>query len=357
MEHISAAILTNEDIDARIARLDAIRARLVAKRSSETKGHRDVQRETMIALYSRIPSECDEMPGDIPSLLRDAILHEFGEELASQATSTSHSTIEEAADTLSALELHHHSAMTFVGRVITILDGMPELSMNRPLAPGEDLPPRIFTLLQGSVWACLMGAGANPDLEHRVLKKAGEEWPNESKMHEKIRNALTPEAKCLWFLCKKFFFTWNAAEKDGESKLVTSIDDTGGWSYIHRLYMGRLFMFKTDRDATFTRASECPPSSRSTTATGPTSHRQQRACGAGARTSGASWGSRRRARSSTRPASHLPPVPRSPSSRPACPPGRSTALFPASHCSTTAPPSSLSGALSWLVWPASGLSA
>ncbi|KAG9389880.1 hypothetical protein J8273_8563 [Carpediemonas membranifera] len=122
--------------------------------------------------------------------------------------------------------------------------------MNVELADGEELPVAMHTLNQGAVWACLVGGGANPYLEDRVLQGAQDEEPHTTRMHDKIRNALAPEAKCLWFLCRKFFFSLNVAEKDGESYQFTGI----GICYHHRMYMGRLFMLGTANHTAFTRA-------------------------------------------------------------------------------------------------------
>ncbi|KAG9397409.1 hypothetical protein J8273_0899 [Carpediemonas membranifera] len=96
--------------------------------------------------------------------------------------------------------------------------------MNVELAEGQELPAALHTLNQGAYL---------------------------TKMYDKIYKALTPEAKCLWFLCRKFFFTWNVAEKDGESCQWNAF----GRCYHHRMYMGRLFMLCIDDyDTSFTRA-------------------------------------------------------------------------------------------------------
>ncbi|KAG9393400.1 hypothetical protein J8273_3536 [Carpediemonas membranifera] len=121
--------------------------------------------------------------------------------------------------------------------------------MNVELADGEELPVAMHTLNQGAVWACLVGGGANPDLEDRVLNEAREKEPDETDMHDKIRKALTPEAKCLWFLCRKFFFTLNVAEKDAERYQCSC----SGY-YHHHMYMGRLFMLVTTKHTALTRA-------------------------------------------------------------------------------------------------------
>ncbi|KAG9397426.1 hypothetical protein J8273_0921 [Carpediemonas membranifera] len=191
--------------------------------------------------------------------------------------------------------------------------------MNVELAAGQALPAALHTLNQGAVWACLLGGGANPDLEDRVLEEYPEEWPDAIEMRDKIYKALTPEAKCLWFLCRKFFFTWNVAEKDGESCQWNAF----GRCYHHRMYMGRLFMLCIDDyDTSFTRARM--PRALEVYSDGATHI---------ARTPKGLWGW------GHNDVAHLgfktsgfvdptrltfPAAPRSPSSRPACPPGRST---------------------------------
>ncbi|KAG9389922.1 hypothetical protein J8273_8609 [Carpediemonas membranifera] len=152
--------------------------------------------------------------------------------------------------TLSKLPPLEPTAQALLDRARSILTSGPPLSMNVELADGEELPVALHTLNQGAVWACLLGGGANPDLEDRVLKEAQEEWPHNPEMHDKIRNALAPEAKCLWFLCRKFFFTLNIAEKDGECYQFTEYE----YCYHHRMYMGRLFMLDTDKHTALTRA-------------------------------------------------------------------------------------------------------
>ncbi|KAG9389439.1 hypothetical protein J8273_8731 [Carpediemonas membranifera] len=140
-------------------------------------------------------------------------------------------SLESLLATLSNLPHLKPTAQALLDRARSILTSGPPLSMNIELADGEELPSTMHTLNQGAVWACLLGGGANPDLENRVLEEARRQQPRGTKVHNKIRNALTPEAKCLWFLCRKFFFTLNVAEKDGESFQYVG--------YHHRMYMGR----------------------------------------------------------------------------------------------------------------------
>ncbi|KAG9397437.1 hypothetical protein J8273_0932 [Carpediemonas membranifera] len=231
--------------------MDTSRARLAAMRSSGPKSGSDVQRDAMSGLHSAMSRDYADLPGDIPTLMREAFTREIGEEFPDEDGDANQATAEEVTSALLALDLHHRSAITFINRVVAFLSHGPPLSMNVELAEGQELPAALHTLNQGAVWACLLGGGANPDLEDRVLEEYPEEWPDETKMHHKIRDALTPEGKCLWFLCRKFFFTLNVAEKDGECNQYY-------WRerfYHHRMYMGRLFMLCIDDyDTSFTRA-------------------------------------------------------------------------------------------------------
>ncbi|KAG9393421.1 hypothetical protein J8273_3557 [Carpediemonas membranifera] len=262
-----------------------------------------------------------------PSAIRDALSSVFRESLTATA---SHCYTNERP--VSRIPPRHAlqdpplkpTAQALLDRACSILTSGPPLSMNVELADGEELPVAMHTLNQGAVWACLMGGGANPDLEDRVLDEAREKWPDETEMYDKLRKALTPEAKCLWFLCRKFFFTLNVAEKDGESYQCSDEDECGNCygCYHHRMYMGRLFMLDTTKHTALTRA------------------RMPRALEVYsnwithiARTPKGLWGwgenyygqlGFKSLGSSTRPASPSPTAPRSPSARPACPPGIST---------------------------------
>ncbi|KAG9393444.1 hypothetical protein J8273_3583 [Carpediemonas membranifera] len=213
-------------------------------------------RDALISAFRESLVVTASISGDIPSLLQCAYSRHFGVQMPSihnnksTVTPTSAPSLESLLATLSKLPPLEPAAQALLDRARSILTSGPPLSMNVELADGEELPVALHTLNQGAVWACLLGGGANPDLEDRVLNEAREKWPDETDMHDKIRKALTPEAKCLWFLCRKFFFTLNVAEKDGESYQYTVYGDC----YHHRMYMGRLFMLDTDYHAALTRA-------------------------------------------------------------------------------------------------------
>ncbi|KAG9392339.1 hypothetical protein J8273_5329 [Carpediemonas membranifera] len=194
--------------------------------------------------------------GDIPSLLRNAYSRHFNEDMPvyHDAHITYAPEIATSRDSLiimlSEIPPLKPTAQALLDRARSILTSGPPMSMNIELAEGEELPVALHTLLQGAAWACLMGGGANPDLKDNILKEAREKWPDKANVHDKIRNALTPEAKCLWFLCRKFFFSVNVAELDGKSYQYCWQDRY----YHHRMYMGRLFMLDTANNTTITRA-------------------------------------------------------------------------------------------------------
>ncbi|KAG9396326.1 hypothetical protein J8273_2057 [Carpediemonas membranifera] len=260
---LNGMMLIDEDIDARIVSLDRTRARLAAMRSSEPKSGRDIQRDAMIGLHSVISRDYVDLPGDILTPMREAFTHEFGEELPDEDAKPEPVTTNKVASALMALDLHHRSAICFVNRIVAFLYHGRQLSMNVELADGEDLPVALHTLNQGAVWACLVGGGANPDLWDRVQKKALSDGKKQSHIRRKLRaemhnkickdlipKGLAPTAKYLWFLCRKFFFSLNVAEKDGESYQYTVYDRC----YHHRMYMGRLFMLDTMHRTALTRA-------------------------------------------------------------------------------------------------------
>ncbi|KAG9393433.1 hypothetical protein J8273_3572 [Carpediemonas membranifera] len=199
-------------------------------------------REALIAPHRLSITATSSIAGDIPSLIACAYQRHFNEEIplrsgvlnAFRTDIHNHTTTDAPQDghdlesllaTLSEIPTLEPSAQALLDRARSILTSGPPLSMNVELADGEELPAAMHTLNQGAVWACLMGGGANPDFEDRVLTEAREEEPDDIEMHNRIRKALTPEAKCLWFLCRKFFFSLNVAEKDGESYQYTVYGD------------------------------------------------------------------------------------------------------------------------------------
>ncbi|KAG9392162.1 hypothetical protein J8273_5143 [Carpediemonas membranifera] len=214
-------------------------------------------REALISAFSLSLAITASIPGDIPSLLRHAYSRHFNKvmpvERDAETTSASASSTElESLQTmLSRIPPLKPTAQGLLDRARSILADGPPLSMNVELAEGQELPVALHTLLQGTLWAVMIASGANPDLEDRVLEEARVKWPDENAIHDKIRNALAPEAKCLWFLCRKFFFTLNVAEQDGESYKWTDYERF----YHHRMYMGRLFMLYTRHHTALTRAT------------------------------------------------------------------------------------------------------
>ncbi|KAG9393158.1 hypothetical protein J8273_3287 [Carpediemonas membranifera] len=160
-------------------------------------------------------------PGNIPQMLTCAIRYEFESLIRRRRDVSDASDVLEDAqkkfihmlDTLPPFLSPR--AESLIARARKIMCDGPELSMNVDLTAGQVLPEQLHTLLQGTLWAVLMHSGADPDVLNRERKRT---YPD----------------KAPWFLCKKFFFVHQVAEKDGIVK-----------QYHHfrflRRYAGRLF--------------------------------------------------------------------------------------------------------------------
>ncbi|KAG9395785.1 hypothetical protein J8273_2697 [Carpediemonas membranifera] len=102
--------------------------------------------------------------------------------------------------------------------------------MNVELADGETLPDALHTLLQGTIWAIMMQAGANPDVD-------GIRKPANSVVTFKDEDSI------LWFLCKKLFFTQQVSSKECDicplNKYVADY-----------IYWGRFFRRRVGHDTT-----------------------------------------------------------------------------------------------------------
>nr|QNO39395.1 vacuolar protein sorting 37 [Carpediemonas membranifera] len=213
-------------------------------------------REALISAFRLSVAITASIPGDVPTLLKEAFSRHFDEQMPAihdaetTNTPTSAASLDSLTAMLSEIPPLEPAAQVLLDRARSIITSGPPLSMNVELAAGQELPAALHTLNQGAVWACLLGGGANPDLEDRLLEEYPEDWADATEMRDKIYKALTPEAKCLWFLCRKFFFTWNVAEKDGESCQWNAF----GRCYHHRMYMGRLFMLDSHYQSTLSRA-------------------------------------------------------------------------------------------------------
>ncbi|KAG9394917.1 hypothetical protein J8273_0125 [Carpediemonas membranifera] len=218
--------------------------------SSESSSPIDA-RDALISAFRASFTVTASIAGDIPSLLRHAYSRHFGKIMPAERVSAEpvddsfdDSTREELLALLNGIPTLKPKAQALLDRARSILTDGPPLSMNVELEDGQELPVALHTLLQGTLWAVMITAGANPDLEDRVLQKAEQEAPCMSHIHRMICDALTSEAKCLWFLCRKFFFSLNVAEKDGESYTYSFRD----LLYHHCMYMGRLYIFYAVED-------------------------------------------------------------------------------------------------------------
>ncbi|KAG9394706.1 hypothetical protein J8273_3679 [Carpediemonas membranifera] len=193
---------------------------------------------SLIDVYRESVSATAHIPGNIPSILREAIFTCLEDELdrdQGRVGSISHVKLLEMLDGLPRLP---RNIQSYLDHTTAILTNGPELSMNVPLQDGEALPERFHTLLQGTIWAVLMQASADPDLLD-TEDKSGTQYDVEDKG--------------LWFMCKKTFFSHQVAQTDG---LVSP--GAAGTSYM-RMYAGKLFSRYPDSDLAEYRRMRCPP--------------------------------------------------------------------------------------------------
>ncbi|KAG9393025.1 WD domain, G-beta repeat [Carpediemonas membranifera] len=217
--------------DAGFIEADALLDAAIAWLRAIEVGPSDTQPEqALVDAYRRSLAVTADIPGDIPTLLRHVYFRHVGGVMPSvqqpEVIKATPADLEELSALLNGIPPLKPTAQALLDRVRTILtEGLP-LSMNVELVEGQDLPVALHTLLQGTLWAIMMQGGANPDLtdESRNSMLYGYEDTD----------------KALWFLCKKFFFTHQVAEKDGEVVFNSGGDGIFA-SDCHRLYAGRVF--------------------------------------------------------------------------------------------------------------------
>ncbi|KAG9394089.1 hypothetical protein J8273_4452 [Carpediemonas membranifera] len=182
-------------------------------------------KDSLIAAYRLSVANTAHVAGDVPNLLRHAYSRHFQanmpviHDVESNSTVSSADSLESLLPLLAEISPLEPTAQALIDRARSILTSGPPLSMNVELADGEELPVAMHTLLQGTLWASIISSGADPDLVDRGMDKSAE---------------YTHADKLPWFLCKKFFFTWNVAEKDCETRSYRTVRQ--------RLYCGRLFI-------------------------------------------------------------------------------------------------------------------
>ncbi|KAG9394557.1 hypothetical protein J8273_3805 [Carpediemonas membranifera] len=206
-------------------------------------------KEALIFAYALAEASTNALSGDVPSLLRHAYSRHFNQVMPSVRDQEIHrapessATLETLSVMLTAIPPLAPKAQVLLDRAQSILTDGPPLSMNVELAEGEELPVALHTLLQGTLWALLMAAGANPDLE--------DTFTGASKL-------FSAYAKLLWFICRKFYFTLTVALKDG-----THTEPDHPMFAIHRIYAGKLtetLLFPQKTDITYpTKLVRCPP--------------------------------------------------------------------------------------------------
>ncbi|KAG9396868.1 hypothetical protein J8273_1915 [Carpediemonas membranifera] len=188
-------------------------------------------RKVFIEAHNIATTSSNTIANDVPALIRRAFRAEFGEEIPSASVPA----LQDALRKLGSCRLHNKQAIRLLHSANLVFSRGPELSMNIELGEGEDLPVKMHTLLQGTIWAILMQAGADPDIDTRPDKRMRDPSGHRYKF------GYTERERCLWFLCKKFFFSHQVAEKDCDQSL--KIDTS---HFAHRLYFGRFFKLSAD---------------------------------------------------------------------------------------------------------------
>ncbi|KAG9391264.1 hypothetical protein J8273_7538 [Carpediemonas membranifera] len=172
-----------------------------------TDGKIDIK-EGLMSAYTCSLTVAADVTGDVPSLIRHAYSRHFESIMPSVQRSepgeqSVASSCSELADLIARIPPLSPSAQTHLDCASRALRGAAPVSMNFQLDAGDELPVALHTLLQGTVWAILMEAGADPDLERSESEAAS------------VRVQYKDADKCLWFLCKKFRFCHQVVEKDG----------------------------------------------------------------------------------------------------------------------------------------------
>ncbi|KAG9396085.1 hypothetical protein J8273_2437 [Carpediemonas membranifera] len=179
--------------------------------------------------------------GDIPSLLRHAYSRHFqtiilpshsskAVEKCDNSNLIDKSTRDELLALLAKMPPLEPAAQELIDRACSILTDGPRLSMNIKLAEEHESPVALHTLLHPTIWTILLHADADQDLEPALGSSKGE--------------AATD--KCLWFLCKKFFFALQTAEKNGTASSTASLTRDTRDTRLYRTYAGRVLTAQAD---------------------------------------------------------------------------------------------------------------
>ncbi|KAG9393842.1 hypothetical protein J8273_4705 [Carpediemonas membranifera] len=159
---------------------------------------------------------------DIPGLLTKAFSLEYGDarDLLKPTPPLKRITsIPELTEGIESLSCETAAASALIEQIRQYLSNGPPLAVSVRPRPGRNLPATMYTLPHGTMWATLMRAGADPDLEGS----------------EKVSCGDTKSAQ-LWFLCKKFHYSHKLAVSEG---LVESVGVSPPTYF--RMFAGRVF--------------------------------------------------------------------------------------------------------------------
>ncbi|KAG9391855.1 HET-E [Carpediemonas membranifera] len=200
-------------------------------------------RQALVDAYRRSLAVTADVPGDIPTLLRHVYSRHVGGVMPSvqkpEVIEPTPADLDELSAMLDAIPELKPEAQTLLDRARSILTDGPPLSMNVELDENMELPDALHTLLQGTAWAILMEAGADPDLNGPSA--------DPSQASQTTRDPYTVADKLVWFLCKKFYFCNQVALTNGFFRDESFDPQHPGdiHSMLHRFNAGRLFEFRT----------------------------------------------------------------------------------------------------------------
>ncbi|KAG9392659.1 hypothetical protein J8273_6027 [Carpediemonas membranifera] len=170
-----------------------------------------------------------DIPGDVEGMIIAAFTRHFRRPIP-EAEAPGYAAKEQLVYVLQHLPPIETRSRVLIDRAIKTLTEGPILSMNVELEEGQDLPVAMHTLLQGTLWALLLASGADPDIGRTET------------IAQKHRINYSQSDKLIWFMCKKFFFTRQVAEKDGVTVHSVTQASPGKFTvYSHRIYAGRFF--------------------------------------------------------------------------------------------------------------------
>ncbi|KAG9396799.1 putative chromatin binding protein [Carpediemonas membranifera] len=190
---------------------------------------RDALKEQLKTAFIHTKLLSSQLGGNLPSLVQNAFYREFNcpmnihhDELHRE------SSVDDLASILANLgPLSNATAANLIDHARARIPGIPPTSARTRAVRRALDHNQLHTQFYTTIWAILMEADADPDLTDSADRC-------ESPRMEKRYPA---HAKCLWFLCKRFFSALTVAEADGRRQSLGSPNQPVHFA----LFSGRLF--------------------------------------------------------------------------------------------------------------------